>query len=206
MRGEIKEQGEGDAGTSATTSDTEVARNPHQPEGWRRDGIDFFVPPPPRCTQTSRRRLFANSTPSRSPQTSSYSWDETLTRTMHKFSTAATKSSDVLYAPPARPASAGAPDPQAGASGLLSASFHRYGGVRGERDGVEFAKPRRRDVCVHRGGGGTKKLMPSRRHPSGCWGLRATSVSLVVVDVPASTSPCSLISPRKPHQRTLPYL
>ncbi len=37
LRGEIKEQGEGDAGTS-TTSDTEVARNPHQPEGWRRDG------------------------------------------------------------------------------------------------------------------------------------------------------------------------
>jgi len=24
--------------------------------GWRRDGIDFFVPPPPRCTQASRRR------------------------------------------------------------------------------------------------------------------------------------------------------
>ncbi len=32
MRGEIKEQGEGDAGTSATTSDTEVAHNTHQPE------------------------------------------------------------------------------------------------------------------------------------------------------------------------------
>ncbi len=25
----------------------EIARNPHQPEGWRRDGIDFFVAPPP---------------------------------------------------------------------------------------------------------------------------------------------------------------
>ncbi len=24
------------------TSDTEVARNPHQPEGWWRDGINFF--------------------------------------------------------------------------------------------------------------------------------------------------------------------
>ena len=35
------------SGTSATTSDTEIARNPHQPEGWRRDGIDFFVTPPP---------------------------------------------------------------------------------------------------------------------------------------------------------------
>ena len=31
-----------------------------------------------------------NSTPSRSPQISWYSWDETLARTMHKFSTAAT--------------------------------------------------------------------------------------------------------------------
>ncbi len=90
--------------------------------------------------------------------------------------------------------------------GLPSASFHRYGGVRGERDGVEFAKRRRRDVCEHRGGGGTKKSMPSRRHPSGGWGLRTISVSLVVTDVPASPSPCSLISPRKPHQRTSPYL
>ncbi len=35
--------------TSATTSDTEIVRNLHQPEGWRRDGIDFFVAPPPRC-------------------------------------------------------------------------------------------------------------------------------------------------------------
>ncbi len=90
--------------------------------------------------------------------------------------------------------------------GLPSASFHRYGGVRGERDGVEFAKQRRRDVCVHRGGGGTKKSMPSRRHPSGGWGLRATSVSLVVADVLASPSPCSLISRRKTHPRTSPYL
>ena len=35
---------------------------------------------------------------------------------------------------------------------MLSVSFHKYGDVCGERDGVEFA---------------TKKLMPSRRHPSG---------------------------------------
>ena len=27
--------------------DAEIARNPHPPEGWRRDGIDFFVAPPP---------------------------------------------------------------------------------------------------------------------------------------------------------------
>ena len=89
---------------------------------------------------------------------------------------------------------------------LPSVSLHRYGGVRGERDGVKFAKRQRHDVTVHRGGGATKKLMPSRRHPSGWWELWATSVSLVVVDVPASPSPCSLISPRKTHQRTLPYL
>ncbi|MFB3142876.1 MAG: hypothetical protein ACE1Z2_08710 [Acidobacteriota bacterium] len=25
--------------------DTEIIRNPHQPEGWWRDGIDFFVAP-----------------------------------------------------------------------------------------------------------------------------------------------------------------
>ncbi len=34
----------------------------------------------------------------------------------------------------------------------------------------------------------------------------ATPVSLVVVDVPASPSPCSLISPRKPHQQASPCL
>ncbi len=50
---------------------------------------------------------------------------------------------------------------------LASASFHKYGNVCGERDGVEFAKRRRRDVCAHRGGGGTKKSMPLRRHPLG---------------------------------------
>ncbi len=54
---------------------------------------------------------------------------------IQKFSTAAATPSVLT----ARPASAGAP-------GLLSASFHRYGGVRGERDGVKFAKRQRRDV------------------------------------------------------------
>ncbi len=47
---QAKEHGEGDSGTSATTSDTEIAGNTHQPEGWR-DGIDLFVAPPPRCTR-----------------------------------------------------------------------------------------------------------------------------------------------------------
>jgi len=32
LQGEIKERGEGDAGTSATTSDTEITRNLHQPK------------------------------------------------------------------------------------------------------------------------------------------------------------------------------
>ncbi len=66
------------SGTSVTTSDAEIARNPHQPEGWRRDSIDFLVAPPPRYALASRRRRFANSTPSRSPQRSPYLWSETL--------------------------------------------------------------------------------------------------------------------------------
>ena len=69
---------------------------------------------------------------------------------------------------------------------LGSVSSHEYHDVCGERDGVEFA---------------TKKSMPSRRHPSGRWGLRAISASLVVADVPASPPPRSLISPPKPHQQ-----
>jgi len=83
--------------------------------------------------QTSRHRRFANSTPSRSPQMSWYSWDETLARTMHKFSTAATKSSVVLCAPTALhsvgllnvPYStfAGASDPQAGAPALVRSTL-----------------------------------------------------------------------------------
>jgi len=39
------------SGTSAMTSDAEIARNPHQPKGWWGTGIDFFVAPPPRCTR-----------------------------------------------------------------------------------------------------------------------------------------------------------
>ena len=56
----------------------EIVRNLYQPEGWRRDDIDFFVAPPPRCTLVSRRRCFATSTSSGSPQMLWYSWDETL--------------------------------------------------------------------------------------------------------------------------------
>ena len=76
--GEIKEREGGDARTSATTSDTEITRNPHQPEGWRRDGNQFLCRFSSTMSLTSRRRRFANSTPSRSPQTSPYLWNETL--------------------------------------------------------------------------------------------------------------------------------
>ncbi len=79
--------------------------------------------------RTSRRRRFANSTPSRLPQMSWYSWDETLPRIMHKFSTAAAKSS-VL---PARPAKAGTPDPQAGAPGLLNVPYSTFAGADPKR-------------------------------------------------------------------------
>ena len=33
LRGEVKKRGGGDAGTSATTSDTEITRNPISPKG-----------------------------------------------------------------------------------------------------------------------------------------------------------------------------
>jgi len=66
------------SGISATTRNTEIARNLHQPEGWRRDGIDSFVAPPSRYTLASRRCRFANSTPSRSPQILPYLGDEAL--------------------------------------------------------------------------------------------------------------------------------
>ncbi len=60
LRGEVKERGGGDAGTSAATSDAEIARNPHQPEGWQRHAIDFFVAPP-RSLTSPRRTLLQTS-------------------------------------------------------------------------------------------------------------------------------------------------
>jgi len=38
LQGEVAKRGGGDAGTSATTKDKEIARNPHPPEGLGRDG------------------------------------------------------------------------------------------------------------------------------------------------------------------------
>ncbi len=37
------------SGTSTTTRDKEIARNPHTPEGLGRDGAHLFVAPPRRC-------------------------------------------------------------------------------------------------------------------------------------------------------------
>ncbi len=49
LRGEVAKGGGGDAGTSTTTRDKEIARNPHPPEGLGRDGAHLFVAPPRRC-------------------------------------------------------------------------------------------------------------------------------------------------------------
>ncbi len=38
LRDEVTKRGGGNAGTSATTRDKEIARNPHPPEGLGRDG------------------------------------------------------------------------------------------------------------------------------------------------------------------------
>jgi len=46
-------------------SDTEITHNPHQPEGWRRDGADFF------CRSFSPMHMDIASS-SHSPQTSPY--------------------------------------------------------------------------------------------------------------------------------------
>ncbi len=90
--------------------------------------------------------------------------------------------------------------------GLASASFHRYGGVRGERDGVEFAKRRRRDVwCIGEEEGQRTRCRPAAtlRADGGCGRPLCRSSSPMFLTSP---SPCSLISPRKTHQRTSAYL
>ena len=40
-------------GTSSTTSDAEIARDPRSPCGWRRGGLVCFVAPPRRCAEAS---------------------------------------------------------------------------------------------------------------------------------------------------------
>ncbi len=49
LRDEVAKRGGGDAGTSTTTRDKEIARNPSPPEGLGRDGAHFFVAPSRRC-------------------------------------------------------------------------------------------------------------------------------------------------------------
>ncbi len=88
---------------------------------------------------------------------------------------------------------------------FLSTHFHKYGDVCWERDGAQIEARRRVDVGTS-ARRSNKKMGPSRPNPSGGWGLRAISLSLVVVDVPASTPPLFATSPRKPHPQTLPYL
>ncbi len=69
------------------------------------------------------------------------------------------------------------PTRQAGAPWPTSASFHRYGGVRGERDGVEFAKRRRRDVgCIAEEEGQRNRCRPAAalRADGGCGRSRGT--------------------------------
>ncbi len=85
--------------------------------------------------RTSRRRRFANSTPSRLPQMSWYSWDETLPRIMHKFSTAATKSSGVRCAPPVRPARRVPPTRKRAVqhAGLLNVLYSTFAGADPKR-------------------------------------------------------------------------
>ncbi len=66
-----------DAGTSTTTRDKEIARNPHPPEGLGRDGpifLLFLLADVPAST----RRLASTWSPSRSQQTSSYLWNGVL--------------------------------------------------------------------------------------------------------------------------------
>jgi len=61
--------------------------------------------------------------------------------------------------------------------------FHKYDNVCWARDGAQIQARRRVDVetSARRS---NKELGPSRPNPSGGWGLRAISLSLVVVDIP----------------------
>ncbi len=65
---------EDDAWPSSTTTNAEIARNPHLQSGWRGDGpisLSLLL----QDTRHRVRRRFGNSTPSRSPRTSSYLWN-----------------------------------------------------------------------------------------------------------------------------------
>ena len=115
-----------------------------------------------------------------------------LARIMHKFSTASPQASVLTVLR---------------LVGLPNVLLHRYGGVRGERDGVKFAKRQRHDVDVHRGGGATKKLMPSPPPPFGLMGVAGGPLCRSSASMSLHRpSPCSLISPRKTHQRNVYHI
>ena len=134
----------------------------------------------------------ANSTPSRSPQTSWYSWDETLTRIMHEFSTAVPQSScearsqekTCAATPTARPASGRvvvasrtrrrAPDPQPGSCMNFLLQCHSHPACAAHRlpdpqAGAPWP-PRRTERVRLRGP--TRKRVPShvaqRTHRGAC--------------------------------------
>ena len=71
LRGEVAKRGGVDAGTSTTTRDKEIARNPHPPEGLGRDGPIFLLLLLADVPASTRRRASIWA-PSRSQQTSPY--------------------------------------------------------------------------------------------------------------------------------------
>jgi len=73
LRGEVAKKGGGDAGTSATTRDKEIARNPHPPEGLGWDGPIFLLLLLADVPASTRRRASIWA-PSRSQQTLPYLW------------------------------------------------------------------------------------------------------------------------------------
>ena len=87
----------------------------------------------------------------------------------------------------------------------LSAPFHKYDDVCGERDGVEGAKRRRGDAWYRRGGATKPSARPvaTRRADGGCGrSLRWSSSKMAKHRLP----PPALISPHKPHLHTSSYL
>ena len=88
---------------------------------------------------------------------------------------------------------------------FLSAPFHKYDDVCGERDGVEGAKRRRGDAWYRRGGATKPSARPvaTRRADGGCGrSLRWSSSKMAKHRLP----PPALISPHKPHLHTSSYL
>ncbi len=87
----------------------------------------------------------------------------------------------------------------------ISAPFHKYDDVCGERAGVEGAKRRRVDAGYRRGGATKPSARPvaTRRVDGGCGrSLRWLSSKMAQHRLP----PPALISPHKPHLQTSSYL